>query len=69
MAIKAVHLDLSTDIFLAALHRLTSRRGVCNNIYSDNGRNYVDAACKLIEYQEFLQRDQEKITNEIARRE
>ena len=42
---KAVHLeavsDCSTNAFLAALRRFTSRRGLCSDIYSDCGTNFV----------------------------
>jgi hypothetical protein len=41
---KAVHLevvsDLSTDAFLAAFDRFTSRRGLCSDIYTDCGSNF-----------------------------
>lgn len=47
-AVKAVHLELVTDLttesFIAALNRFISRRGKPNNIHSDNGRNFVGAA-------------------------
>lgn len=48
---KAVHLelvaDLSTAKFLQVLRRFVSRRGLCSDIYSDNGRNFVGAANEL----------------------
>lgn len=48
---KAVHLelvaDLSTSKFIQALRRFVSRRGLCSDIYSDNGRNFVGAAKEL----------------------
>ncbi|XP_022165266.1 uncharacterized protein LOC111030183 [Myzus persicae] len=51
MSVKAVHLeivtDLSTDAFLAALDRFVARRGVPSNIFSDCGTNYVGAARQL----------------------
>ncbi|XP_054287856.1 uncharacterized protein LOC129003584 [Macrosteles quadrilineatus] len=47
LATKAVHIevatDLSTDAFIAALTRFVSRRGLCKNIYSDCGTNFVGA--------------------------
>ncbi|XP_058827761.1 uncharacterized protein LOC131687681 [Topomyia yanbarensis] len=50
-ATKAVHLelvgDLSTAKFIEALRRFVSRRGLCAEIYSDNGRNFVGAANEL----------------------
>ncbi|XP_055634174.1 uncharacterized protein LOC129774459 [Toxorhynchites rutilus septentrionalis] len=54
MCTKAVHLelvnDLSTDRFLQALRRFISRRGMCTNLYSDNGTNFVGARNKLREF-------------------
>ncbi|XP_071642930.1 uncharacterized protein [Temnothorax longispinosus] len=44
---KAVHLDVvsdyTTDAFLAAFRRFTARRGLCEEIYSDCGTNFVGA--------------------------
>ncbi|XP_076221754.1 uncharacterized protein LOC143174337 [Nomia melanderi] len=46
-ATKAVHLevagDLTTEGFIAALKRFIARRGLCRNVYSDNGTNFVGA--------------------------
>jgi hypothetical protein len=51
MVTKAVHLevvtDLTTDGFLAALTRFVSRRGLCADIYSDCGTNFVGADATL----------------------
>lgn len=53
MCTKAIHLelvsDLTTDAFLAALRRFTSRRCKCSNIYSDNGTNFHGARRCLTE--------------------
>ncbi|CAK9831432.1 hypothetical protein ANTRET_LOCUS8425 [Anthophora retusa] len=61
LATKAVHLevvsDLTTDAFLAALKRFVGRRGICKNIYSDNGSNFIGANNELLELHEALQKD------------
>lgn len=50
---KAVHLelvsDLTTKAFLAAMDRFTARRGMCSQVFSDNGTNFVGAANVLKE--------------------
>ncbi|XP_059051901.1 uncharacterized protein LOC131846582 [Achroia grisella] len=55
---KCVHLecvtDLSTEGFLAALTRFTSRRGLPSVIRSDNGTNYVGTNRHLDEVQRYL---------------
>ncbi|XP_071575678.1 uncharacterized protein [Temnothorax nylanderi] len=44
---KAVHLevvsDYTTEAFLAAFRRFTARRGLCSDIYSDCGTNFIGA--------------------------
>ncbi|ODM87348.1 Pro-Pol polyprotein, partial [Orchesella cincta] len=51
MCTKAVHLeavsDMTTEAFIAAFKRFTSRRGVCENMYSDCGSNFVGAEKEL----------------------
>jgi hypothetical protein len=51
LATKAIHLELvselSTDAYIAAVQRFTARRGLSNNIYSDNGTNFVGAEKEL----------------------
>lgn len=58
LATKAIHLelvsDLSTSAFIAALDRFTSRRGLCNEIYSDNGTNFIGAHRYLKDIHKFL---------------
>ena len=47
LSTRAVHLELvsdcSTEAFIAALRRFTSRRGLCTSIHSDQGTNFVGA--------------------------
>lgn len=49
---RAVHMDvlrgLSTEEFLAALARMTGRRGHCAELWSDNGTTFVGADNELI---------------------
>lgn len=51
LAVKAVHLELVTDLskeaYMAALHRFISRRGKPQTITSDNGTNFVGACNEL----------------------
>lgn len=67
-ATKAVHVelvsDLSTDAFLAALRRFWSRRGYCQTIWSDNGKNFVGADRKLKELRDlFMSKEHQKKVN------
>ncbi|XP_018403065.1 PREDICTED: uncharacterized protein LOC108779991 [Cyphomyrmex costatus] len=69
-ATKAVHLELvselTTEAFLAALRRFVARRGICKQILSDNGTNYVGAERHLREVYEFLQKEQDTITRYLT---
>lgn len=59
MAVKAVHLELCTDLrtetFLAALQRFTSRRGLPSNLHSDNATTFVGAKNELAELRELFE--------------
>ena len=62
LSVKAVHLepvsDLTTEAFIAALRRFTSRRGKPSLILSDHGTNFVGATRELKVIYEFLQEQQ-----------
>lgn len=51
MCTKAIHLEavtsLNVDAFIAAYRRFTSRRGICTDLYSDCGTNFVGANKEL----------------------
>ncbi|KMQ86943.1 hypothetical protein RF55_13931, partial [Lasius niger] len=53
LSTKAVHLDVvsdyTTEAFLAAFRRFVSRRGLCEEVYSDCGTNFVGADRELRE--------------------
>ncbi|XP_065088590.1 uncharacterized protein LOC135710068 [Ochlerotatus camptorhynchus] len=59
MSTKAVHLevasDLSSNVFIAALKRFIARRGYPNEIWSDNGTNFVGTDRWLHELQRTLE--------------
>ena len=61
---KAVHLELvsslSSECFIAALKRFLGRRGLCQNIYSDNATTFTGAYKDLKEIASFVQRESEK---------
>lgn len=48
---KAAHLEIVSDqtshAFIAAFKRFVSRRGICTNLYSDRGTNFVGACNEL----------------------
>lgn len=51
MASKAIHLELvgdyTTDKFILALRRMMARRGLCSDIYCDQGTNFEGASNEL----------------------
>ncbi|XP_017765002.1 PREDICTED: uncharacterized protein LOC108554296, partial [Eufriesea mexicana] len=70
-ATKAVHLhlevvnDMTTETFIAALKRFVARRGICKNIYSDNGTNFVGADHELSQLYREL-REEPRVQNWLA---
>ena len=58
MATKAVHLELcdslSTQDFMTVLWDFCNRRGLPQNIYSDNGSNFLGAKRELEQLQKLL---------------
>ena len=60
LSVKAVHLELVTDLtseaFVACLKRFIARRGLPSLIWSDNGTNFTGAARELKELYLFLRR-------------
>ncbi|XP_058446352.1 uncharacterized protein LOC131427302 [Malaya genurostris] len=72
LAVKAVHLDLVPDMttngFIASLHRFTGRRGKPSIIYCDNGRNFVGAHRELNELRNLFltQRHKDAVANETT---
>ena len=58
LSVKAVHLELVTDLtseaFIACLKRFIARRGLPSLIWSDNGTNFIGAARELKELYRFL---------------
>lgn len=50
---KAIHVelagDLSTETFIAAFRRFISRRGLCQDMFSDNGSNFIGAKREIEE--------------------
>jgi Pao retrotransposon peptidase/Family of unknown function (DUF5641)/Protein of unknown function (DUF1759)/Putative peptidase (DUF1758)/Integrase zinc binding domain len=72
MSTKAVHIELvselSTKAFIAALSRFVSRRGHCQNLYSDNATNFVGARNELAPLYELLEDSthQQMVHNTLA---
>ncbi|XP_055912671.1 uncharacterized protein LOC129946466 [Eupeodes corollae] len=67
---KAIHLevvsDLTTQTFLAAFRRFTARRGICKQIYSDCGTNFVGANTELNKMLKDAQHDFKEIAENLA---
>ena len=67
---RCVHLELAygldTDSFLCALSRFTTRRGVPEEMWSDNGRNFVRADKEVLKMCRSL--DKEKISKHSSKK-
>ncbi|XP_053691521.1 uncharacterized protein LOC128740037 [Sabethes cyaneus] len=63
LSTKAVHLelvsDLTTDAFIAALHRFVSRRGIPSEMHSDNATNFHGAKNELHRLYELFRQESE----------
>lgn len=57
--------DLTTEGSLTDLSRFIDRRGTCENLYSDNGTNFVGAISQLKEFYSLLHT--ESSSNRIQR--
>ncbi|XP_059216794.1 uncharacterized protein LOC131994226 isoform X2 [Stomoxys calcitrans] len=71
LSTRAVHLeacsDLSTDAFLSTFNRFVGRRGFPNQVFSDNGTNFVGASRSLMkEYREFLKATEKSIAEKYG---
>lgn len=69
-ATKAIHLELVSDLtseaFIAALRRFSSRRGKPAHIYSDNASNFVGANKELESLARFLADESKHIVDALA---
>jgi len=72
-ATRAIHIELvsnlTSEAFIAALRRFSSRRGKPANIYSDNGTNFVGANRELRELAQVLSsktNSMQEMVNEIG---
>ena len=59
---------MTTETFLAALNRFTSRRGLCSEMYSDNGSNFVGAKNYMKEISSFLNNHNDEISSNLLNR-
>jgi hypothetical protein len=68
--IKAIHLELVSDAttvtFLAAFDRFVGRRGLPEDVWSDNGPNFVGADNRLKELFDMFKKNQDEITSHLA---
>ncbi|KXJ70776.1 hypothetical protein RP20_CCG022513 [Aedes albopictus] len=62
LSTKAIHFEVVSDLtaaaFIAALHRFVARRGLVEEIHSDNGTNFAGARTELHDLYLLFQKDQ-----------
>jgi len=67
---RAVHLDVasdySADAFLAVLRRFVARRGLCRDLYSDCGTNFVGADAQLRELFTQASKEGQQVATRLA---
>ncbi|XP_055381380.1 uncharacterized protein LOC129611975 [Condylostylus longicornis] len=66
LTVRAIHIELVTDLssegFIAAYRRFSSRRGKCQAIYCDNGTNFVGANKEIArQHKQMLQQLKEEL--------
>lgn len=71
LSTKAIHLelvgDMTTNTFLAAFHRFSSRRGKPLVMHSDNGSNFVGASRQIErEFEQTLRENEPEIAEQLA---
>lgn len=70
LSTKAVHLeavsDLTTEAFLAAFQRFVSRRGLCAQVFSDCGTNFIGASRYLTGLSKYLEANRNEISSKFA---
>ncbi|GFX37401.1 integrase catalytic domain-containing protein [Trichonephila clavipes] len=68
--LSAVHIELVSDLtsqaLIAALKRFMARRGKCAKLFSDNGKNFVEASNRIKKLLEIVRNPDEKLANYLA---
>ena len=66
----AIHLelvsDLPSEVFLVALTRFISRRGICSELYLDDGTTFVGAIRELKEMHDFVKNHEKQIHADLS---
>ncbi|XP_029670940.1 uncharacterized protein LOC115240111 [Formica exsecta] len=70
LSTRAVHIEVVSDYtaeaFLAALRRLTARRGLCRSLHNDCGTNFVGADAQLRAFFAASNPEQRHIADQLA---